>query len=240
MYVYHNIYIYMDHINARRVAFCLRKIQIFVSVRTIASWPSMGSQASHGMASRWRERGQPGDIEEGRRNDLRDRWDDTSIDPIDSIDHDLCRKSTSLVGPVKIIKFPSGLGGARLCKQLMCFLKELNVGSYKPAPDSFHGAFQNIYGGATGPIHCRVPGFHLLLGAPLEIVEKLKDPSSGDQAAETKPGEGTGQTETHRFRFHDFFTSIERIVVEVMGSWRGWIFMKLIWTMSNMVCFPVS
>lgn len=29
---------------------CLRKIQIFVSVRTIASWPSMGSQASRGMA----------------------------------------------------------------------------------------------------------------------------------------------------------------------------------------------
>lgn len=92
--------------------------------------------------------------------------------------------STSLVGPVKIIKFQSGLGGARLCKQLMCFLKELNVGSYKPAADSIHGAFQNIYIGATGPIHCRVPGFHLLLGAPLEIVEKLKDPSSGDQAAD--------------------------------------------------------
>lgn len=66
----------------------------------------------------------------------------------------------------------------------MCFLKELNVGSYKPAPDSIHGAFHNICIGATGPIHCRVPGFHLLLGAPLEIVEKLKDPSSGDQAAD--------------------------------------------------------
>ncbi len=32
-------------------------------------------------------------------------------------------------------------------------LKDLKVVAYKPAPDSINGAFQNTYGGATGPIH---------------------------------------------------------------------------------------
>lgn len=48
MYIYHNISIIS--LPGGWPFNCLRKIQIFVSVRTIASWPSMGSQASRGMA----------------------------------------------------------------------------------------------------------------------------------------------------------------------------------------------